>query len=62
MQTEYASLFNKIGEEIWGIKDICKSNDVNLQFGIIGIAIAAFENSEKVNQFSSKFDYYLKGK
>jgi cytochrome c peroxidase len=61
-KTEYVSLFNQIGEDIWGIKDICKSQDVNLQFGIIGIAIAAFENSEKVNQFSSKFDYYLKGK
>ena len=59
--TEYASLFTKIGEDIWGINDIIKSNDVNLQFGIIGIAIAAFENSDKVNQFSSKFDYYLKG-
>ncbi|HUX94181.1 MAG TPA: cytochrome c peroxidase [Bacteroidales bacterium] len=60
-KTEYASLFNKIGEEIWGINDICKSNDVTLQFGIIGISIAAFENSDKVNQFSSKYDYYLKG-
>ncbi len=59
--TEYASMFTKIGEDIWGINDIIKSNDVNLQFGIIGIAIAAFENSDKVNQFSSKFDYYLKG-
>jgi cytochrome c peroxidase len=60
-KAEYAALFTKIGSDIWGIKDICKNNDVNLQFDIIGIAIAAFENSEKVNQFSSKFDYYLKG-
>jgi cytochrome c peroxidase len=60
-KAEYAALFTKIGSEIWGIKDICRSNDVNLQFDIIGIAIAAFENSEKVSQFSSKFDYYLKG-
>ena len=61
-KTEYVSLFNKVGEEIWGIKDICKSNDVNLQFGIIALAIAAYEHSDKVSQFSSKFDYYLKGK
>jgi len=61
-ETEYVSLFKKVGEDIWGIKDICLSTDVNLQFGIIGISIAAFENSGKVNQFSSKFDYYLKGK
>jgi cytochrome c peroxidase len=55
-------LLKKVGLEIWGDEDICKSDDINLQYGIIGIAIAAFENSEKVNQFSSKFDYYLKGK
>ena len=58
----YSSLFIRAGKEIWGIDNICKTRDVNLQYGIIGIAIAAFENSEKVNQFSSKYDYYLKGK
>jgi cytochrome c peroxidase len=58
----YATLLNKVGEEIWGVKDICKSNDINLLYGIIGIAIASYENSEKVNQFTSKFDYYLKGR
>lgn len=58
-RASYASLFRKIGEEIWGIKDICKSKDVNLQYGIIGLAIAAFENSGKVNQFTSKYDYFL---
>jgi cytochrome c peroxidase len=62
IRSDYASLFTKVGKEIWRNEDICKSNDVNLQFGIIGIAIAAYENSEKVNQFSSKFDYYLKKK
>lgn len=61
-KTEYASLFNKVGADIWGVKDICNCNDINLQFGIIGLAIAAFENSDKVNQFSSKYDFYLKGK
>lgn len=61
-ESEYALLFKKVGSEIWHEEDILKSDDINLQFGIIGIAIAAFENSEKVNQFSSKFDFYLKGK
>ena len=28
----------------------------------IGLAIAAYEGSSEVNQFSSKFDYYLKGR
>jgi cytochrome c peroxidase len=60
--SDYVSLLNMVGEEIWHIKDICKSGDINLLYGIVGIAIAAYESSEKVNQFSSKFDYYLKGK
>ena len=60
--SEYASIFRKVGNDIWNEPDICNSKDLNLQFGIIGIAIAAFENSEKVNGFSSKYDYYLKGK
>jgi len=62
IRSDYASLFRKVGADIWNEKDICSSDDVNLQFGIIGIAIAAFENSDKVNEFSSKYDYYLKGK
>jgi cytochrome c peroxidase len=61
-RSEYATLFKKVGDEIWKVPDICSSNDVNLQFGIIGIAIAAFEHSATVNPFTSKFDYYLKGK
>jgi cytochrome c peroxidase len=60
--SEYASLYKKVGTEIWKEADISTSKDVNLQFGIIGLAIAAFENSQKVNSFSSKYDYYLKGK
>lgn len=61
-KSDYVALFNKVGEELWDVKDISGSNNWNLQYGIIGIAIAAFENSDKVNQFSSKFDLYLKGK
>jgi cytochrome c peroxidase len=60
-RSEYASLFRKVGKDIWRETDICSSTDVNLQYGIIGIAIAAFENSGKVNAYSSKYDYYLKG-
>lgn len=59
--SDYASLFKKVGKDIWGITDICECKDVNFTYGIIAIAIAAFENSEKVNQFTSKYDYYLKG-
>ena len=61
-RSEYSDMFKKVGNDIWKIKDICAVKDVDLQFDIIGIAIAAFENSGKVNEFSSKFDQYLRGK
>ena len=35
---------------------------MNLAYGIVALAIAAFENSATVNQFSSQFDSYLEGK
>jgi cytochrome c peroxidase len=60
--SEYSSLFEKAGREIWGINDVNKCKDINLLYGIVGIAIAAYENSDKVNQFSSKYDYYLMGR
>jgi cytochrome c peroxidase len=60
--SEYASLLNQIGKDIWGISDICKISDIKFLYDVIGIAIAAYENSEKVNQFSSKYDYFLKGR
>ena len=34
---------------------------VNTAYGNIGLSVAAFEASPEVNQFTSKFDYYLKG-
>ncbi|MCU0456854.1 MAG: cytochrome B6 [Bacteroidales bacterium] len=61
-RSEYSSMFIKAGKDIWKIPDISKSENTNLQFGIIAIAIAAFEHSGMVNQFSSKYDFYLKGK
>lgn len=60
-RSAYVSNFEKVASDIWGKKDICSSGDIRLQYGIIGIAIAAFEHSGAVNQFSSKYDSYLKG-
>jgi cytochrome c peroxidase len=36
--------------------------DVNDQYVVIGRAIAAYERSPEVSQFTSKYDYWLKGK
>lgn len=59
--SDYMDLFNRVARDIWGVEDISECNNKDLQFGIIGLAIAAFEHSDKVNQFSSKFDAYLRG-
>lgn len=52
---DYAPLFKKV----FGAGAFNKS--INRIYGHITEAIAAFEASAAVNQFSSKFDYYLKG-
>ena len=35
--------------------------DIELNYDRIGLAIAEYEGSHEVNQFSSKYDYFLKG-
>ena len=52
-ESSYAELF----ESVWpGSLD-----DVTLAYDNVGFAIAAYERSEEVNPFTSKYDYYLKG-
>jgi cytochrome c peroxidase len=60
-QSTYAAEFRSAAKRIWGIEDACKA-DTEFAYGIVGLAIAAFEHSPAVNQFSSKYDLYLKGK
>jgi cytochrome c peroxidase len=49
-------------EEVWGEPMDCSTPEmVALNYDRVGLAIAAFEGSAEVNQFTSKFDYYLKG-
>ncbi len=52
---------NRTAKRIWDIDDVCTS-DPEFAYGIVAIAIAAFEHSPMVNQFSSKYDLYLKEK
>lgn len=51
--SDYAWLF----EAVWGELDCVKGVDV--AYGRIGLSIAAYEASEEVNPFNSKYDYYL---
>lgn len=55
--SEYAGLW----EEVWGSPIRFDDKNIDAQYDQIGLAIAAYEASSEVNQFSSKFDYFLKG-
>lgn len=56
----YATLFNDAFPYV--TKPIDCTNDVTGTYHRIGLAIAAFEASREVNAFTSKYDYYLRGK
>ncbi|SDU56736.1 Cytochrome c peroxidase [Desulfobacula phenolica] len=54
--SKYASLW----EIVWGEPISYETEaDVDKNYDRIGLAIAAYEGSPEVNQFSSKYDYYL---
>lgn len=49
-------------EEVWGEAFSTAVEKWSVNYDRVGMAIAAYEASAEVNQFSSKFDYYLQGK
>lgn len=56
--SKYALLW----EEVWGEPISVETlEDIEKNYDRIGLAIAAYEGSDEVNQFSSKYDYYLDG-
>lgn len=59
-QSAYAAQFKEVAKRIWSIDDVFASN-TEFGYGIVAIAIAAYEHSPQVNQFSSKYDLFLKG-
>jgi len=55
-ESKYADLW----EEVWGEPiDYSTPDEIDKNYDRVGLSIAAYENSEEVNAFSSKFDYYL---
>ncbi|MCB2218863.1 MAG: T9SS type A sorting domain-containing protein [Bacteroidetes bacterium] len=49
-------------ELVWGEPlSFTTNTEIELNYDRVGLAIAEYENSSEVNQFSSKFDYYLQG-
>ena len=54
---KYASLW----EDVFGEPISYASAEVDKNYNRVGLAIAEYEASSEVNQFSSKYDYYLEG-
>ena len=56
--SQYADLW----EKVWGEPlDVTDEANIEKNYDRVGLAIAAYEASSEVNQFSSKYDYYLMG-
>jgi cytochrome c peroxidase len=56
------SKYAKLWEEVWGESiSYGTAADIDKNYDRVGLSIAAYEASSEVNQFSSKYDYYLKG-
>lgn len=58
-----ASSYAKLFEQVWGSGSLnCSPSKVDLTYERIARSIAAYERSSAVSAFTSKYDYYLKGK
>jgi cytochrome c peroxidase len=57
-----ASKYIKLWEEVWGSPlTFTTEQEIELNYGRMALAIAAYEASTEVNSFTSKYDYYLMG-
>jgi cytochrome c peroxidase len=56
-----ASKYALLWEIVWGPSSIVAPDDIDMNYDRIGLAIAAYEASSEVNQFSSRYDAYLAG-
>ena len=69
MPSEKAVLMKIAGSKYIGLwEEVWKSpltfetaEEIELNYGRVGLAVAAYEGSAEVNSFTSKYDYYLKG-
>lgn len=57
-KAKYAGLF----KQVWGKGSLNYQQDPDLMYRRIAESIAAFERSKEVSPFTSKYDYFLKGK
>jgi cytochrome c peroxidase len=55
------SMYASLWLTVWGEPLTLDSSKIDMNYDRIGFAIGVYEASKEVNQFSSKFDYYLDG-
>jgi cytochrome c peroxidase len=55
------SAYIQLWEQVWGPLTFDTPEKIDENYGRVGLSIAEYEASVEVNQFSSKFDYYLLG-
>ncbi len=58
----YVSLLNEVAQKEKGIQDACAPGNAAVVYDVIGLSIAAYETSRKVQPFSSRYDSFLAGK
>ena len=56
------SSYAQMWKSVWGEPISYSETEIEKNYDRVGLTIAAYEASREVSQFSSKFDYYLKGK
>jgi len=56
------SSYAQMWKSVWGEPISYSATEIEKNYDRVGLTIAAYEASREVSQFSSKFDYYLKGK
>jgi cytochrome c peroxidase len=57
-----SSKYSDLWEEVWGEPvSVETPEEIEQNYDRVGLSIASYENSSEVNQFSSKYDYFLDG-
>jgi cytochrome c peroxidase len=59
VQAVRTALYARLFKQVYGYNSL---DNVDSAYDLIAKAIASFERTAQVNRFSSKYDYYLKGK
>ena len=56
-----SSAYSDLFKTVWG-NTVCDAANIDKAYDLIGLSVAAYEASQEVNRFSSKFDAHIKGR